>query len=395
MVPEQKLILFVLGRELKLTQTKRYKEGHIWFCEKLVRQPEVCPKCASLSQTRFGIAWTTVRDEDVRGQPIWLKIKKHRYFCKPCRKPFTETIQGILPKRKTTQRFRRKLLKDSDEFTNLLRVARKHFCSRSLVGKIFYEQMEMNLRKRRQTPWPNVVGIDEHFFKRSRQGTEFTTVFTNISQRRMFEMALSKNKQSLIEQTAHIPGRENVRLVVMDLARGYNAFARQMFPNARIVADKFHVLRLLTPALMKARREIHGHRQELGLRRKLLKSREKLEYFECFDLDRYLNQYPKLAELYHYKERLHQLYRTKGFERAKWALTRLLEEMKGSELQDIQRLRRTLKQWQDEILEYFRSRFTNAFTEAMNGIAKLVQRRACGYRNFKNYRLRTLSACPL
>jgi transposase len=336
-----------------------------------------------------------VRDEEVRDQPIWLKIKKHRYFCKVCRKPFTEPVQGILPRRKTTQRLRKRILKDSDQFTNLSGVAKKHLCSRSLVGRIFYEQMEIRLRERKQTPWPRVLGLDEHFFKRNRFGVEFTTVFTDVGRRKMFEMALSKNNRSLIEQTAHIPGRENVELVVMDLARGYNTFARTMFPNARLVADKFHVLRLLTPSLLKCRREIHGHRQELGLRRKLLRSREKLEYFECFDLDRYLQKHPKLAELYHFKERLHQLYRTKGYDRARWAFNRLLEEMRGSELAEVQRLRRTLKQWQEEILEYFRSRFTNAFTEAMNGIAKLVQRRACGYRNFKNYRLRTLSACPL
>lgn len=395
MVPERQLIAFVLGKELKLVATKRFKQGHLWLCEKVRRGPEACPKCATLSSTRYGVAFSTVRDEDVRSQPIWLKIRKHRYFCKACRKPFTEAAPGVMPRRKTTQRFRRRLLKDADVFTNLYRVAQKHFCSRSLVGSIYYEQMEIELRERRQTPWPNVVGIDEHFFKRTRFGTEFVTVFTDIHRRRMFEMALSKSKKSLIEQMHHIPGRLNVSLVVMDLARGYNAFAREFFPNAKLVADKFHVLRLLTPSLMRERAQIHGARQEMGLRRKLLRSREKLDYYECFDLDRYLEKHLNLKELYHFKERLHQFYRTRGYDRARWALERLLEEMKASEQKDIRRVRKTLMQWKEEILEYFRSRFTNAFTEAMNGIAKLVQRRGCGYRNFKNYRLRTLSACPL
>lgn len=395
MVPERQLISFVLGKELKLVSTKRFKHGYLWLCEKSKREPEICPKCARFSVTRYGVVWVTIRDESVRDQPIWLRIKKHRYFCKNCRKPFTESVPGIFPRRKTTQRLRKRILKDCRRFTNLKEVSKNHFCSRSLVGRIFYEQLEIELLKRQQMPWPRVLGLDEHFFKRHRQGTEFVTVFTDVGRRRMFEMALSKNNKSLIEQMAHVPGRENVELVVMDLARGYNSFARSMFPRARIVADKFHVLRLLTPSLLKVRREIHGHRQELGLRRKLLRSREKLDYFECFDLDRYLNQHPKLAELYYFKERLHQFYRTKGYNRARWALERLLEDLKASIYPEVQRLRRTLKQWQEEILEYFRSRFTNAFTEAMNGIAKLVQRRACGYRNFKNYRLGTLSACPL
>lgn len=394
-MPEWNLTSFVLGNELKLLSTKRFKQGHIWHCEKLRIGPESCPKCARLSSTRYGVAWTVVHDEDIRNQPIWLKIKKHRYFCKQCRRPFTEPVRGIMPRRRTTQRFRRRILKNCDNFTNLSNVGRENFCSRALVGKIFYEQMELELRKRKQAPWPQVLGIDEHFFRRTRLGTEFATVFTDVGRRRMFEIALSKDKRSLLEQTAEINGRENVKLVVMDLSRGYNSLAKELFPQARIVADKFHVLRLLTPALIKARREIHGHRQELGLRRKLLKSRDKMEYFERSDLDHYLSQHPKLRELYYFKERLHQLYRTKGYNRARVSLLKLLEEMKGSELEEVQRLRRTLNLWKEEVLEYFRSRFTNAFTEAMNAIAKLVQRRGCGYRNFKNYRLRTLSACPL
>lgn len=395
MVPEVHLTAFVIGKELKLISTSRFRHGHLWLCEKVGRGPEACPKCASLSSTRFGKAWVLVRDEEVRGKPIWLKIKKHRYFCKVCRKPFTEPVSGVLPRRRTTQRLRKKILKDCGRYSNLALAATENFCSRSFVGRIFLEQMEIKLRERKQAPWPTILGLDEHFFKRTRQGTEFATVFTDIGRRRMFEMALSKNNRALVEQTSHIHGRENVQVVVMDLSRGYNAFARAMFPQARIVADKFHVLRLLTPALLKARREIHGHRQEMGLRRKLLRSRDKLEYFERFDLDRYLKQHPKLEELYYFKERLHQLYRTRGYDRAQVALARLLEETKNSNLIEVQKLGRTLKQWKEEVLEYFRYRFTNAFTEAMNAIAKLVQRRACGFRNFKNYRLSALSACPL
>ena len=124
-------------------------------------------------------------------------------------------------------------------------------------------------------------------------------------------------------------------------------------------------------------------------------NRQKLDYFERCDLDRYLEKYPRLNELYRFKERLSQFYRTKGYNRAKIALEHIIKAAKESEILEVNRLGETLKEWRSEILEYFRTGFTNAFTEAMNAIAKLVQRRGCGYKNFKNYRLRTLSACPL
>lgn len=97
----------------------------------------------------------------------------------------------------------------------------------------------------------------------------------------------------------HIEGRENVKIVVMDLSRGYRALVQQLFPNAEVVADKFHVLKLLTPSLMKAGRQIYG------LKKLILKNRHKLDYFQKSDLDRYLEKHPHLNELYRWKEKLH------------------------------------------------------------------------------------------
>lgn len=160
-----------------------------------------------------------------------------------------------------------------------------------------------------------------------------------------------------------------------------------------IVADKFHVLRLITPSIMKAGKDIHGHRQELSTRRKLLCNRKNLDYFVRVDIDRYLKNHDKLNELYRLKERIYEFYRVKGFARASVAFHRLLNDMVRSSLDEVQRLLRTFKRWKHEIIRYFENGYTNGFTERMNGTGKLVQRRAFGYRNFKNYRLRVLTTC--
>jgi transposase len=67
--------------------------------------------------------------------------------------------------------------------------------------------------------------------------------------------------------------------------------------------------------------------------------------------------------------------------------------MARSALPEVQRLRTTLVRWRCEILAYFLCRLTNARTEGFNGKAKLVIRRAHGYKSFANYRLRLLNAC--
>lgn len=381
------------SNKLIFLKTSLGQKGRIWDLKKLPTRNESCPKCGTLCSTLYGKAKTVVRDEPLRSESLYLKIQKHRYYCKTCRKPFTEQIDGIPVRRRTTQRYRKFIAAMSDEFTNLNGVKKKYNCSSGLIYKVFYEQQELKLRERKNLPWPEVIGIDEHFFSRRKGYTEFCTVITDMKGKRLFDMVLGKDNKTLLEKLNHIKGRENVRLVVIDLSSSYRSFVQKMFPNAQIVADKFHTLRLLTPHLLKTRKNIHGHRQEMRTRKLLLCNRMKLDYFLRCDIDRYLKDHPKLRDLYYYKEKLHQLYRTKGVVRAAGALHKLILELEGHTHEELKRLGKTLKRWRKEILLYFATGLTNARTEAFNKTAKLVQRRACGYKNFENYRLRTLNAC--
>ena len=110
-------------------------------------------------------------------------------------------------------------------------------------------------------------------------------------------------------------------------------------------------------------------------------------------MDQYLKNYPELDELYRMKEKLREVYRCRGYRIAKINLEKLINQMAISTLEPVQKLRNTLIKWKDEILNYFENRWTNGFTEATNGTAKALQRRARGYKNFVNYRLKTLNSC--
>lgn len=384
---------FLLGNHLKLLSTKRYRTGFLWDVEKRPsRNP--CLRCGSDKTVRAGKITTTVREESLRGVALWLKIHKHRIYCKSCKKTFAEPVPGVWPRRRSTQRFRKGVAQACGKMTDLSTVSRFFNVSHGFAYKVYYEQIAVKMREHiTRSQWPEVLGIDEHFFRRKKGVTEFVTMFTDVGEKRMFELAHGKENKSLIEQVKDIPGRENVKTVVIDMSSSYKAFARKMFPNAKLVADKFHVLRLITPSIMKAGKDIHGHRQELKTRRKLLRSRVKLDYFVRCEIDEYLKNHDKLNELYRWKEKIYEFYRIKGYGRAVAAFKKLTEAMSGSSLEEIRKLLKTLKRWRQEILLYFADGYTNAFTERMNGTGKLVQRRAFGYKSFRNYRLRVLSAC--
>jgi transposase len=355
---------------------------------------EVCPKCATPSRSIYDRRVAVVRDEPLRDKLVRLHIHKRRFSCKPCGKPFTEPVPGIRKGSRSTERYKRAVLWACESFSDLASVRRTFNCSAGFIYTSLYQQLELK-RRERLYPWPKVIGIDEHFFRRNSTFgfPEFVSVVVDFKGRRLMEVVKGKSSVELEVALQEIPGRNNVQYVVMDMSDGYRAFVRSYFPNALIVADKFHVLRLLSPAINRRRREVVGNRQTAPLRRLLLRNGPDLSLEHRFRLNRWLGQHPELQELYHWKEGLHGLYRVRGYDRAARALTKMTDKMALSTLPEIHTFRRTLMRWRFEVLAYFASGLTNGRTEGFNNKAKVVKRRAYGYRSFQNYRLRLLNAC--
>jgi transposase len=382
---------FILLPELKiLTHWQSSKFRNQYKCVK-ESEFEVCPKCAVKSYSVHDRRWVRVQDQPIRGSGVTLQVLKRRFRCPSCKKVFTEPIAGIRKGFKTTQRFRRGLKWACENFLDLKRVQKAYSCSAGLVYKVFYEQLELKLRERQNNPWPTTIGIDEHSFKRGYRRKEFVTVLVDYPGKKIFEVAEGKTADGLTATFAHISGRENVKNLVLDMCDPFKKFARENFPNAKLIADHFHVVRLLNPIINKTRTEITGDKRSNPIRKLLLYNGKRLEYFERKALYQWLDHHPKLKEIYHFKEALHGLYRCRGYHRARRALIKLLDRMALSQLPEIKTLRRTLMKWKSEILNYFSTGLTNGRTEGFNNLAKLLQKRAFGFRSFKNYRLRLLN----
>jgi len=392
-MPKHDLSFFLPSKKLKFINAKQEGRSWVWEVETKPTRCELCPRCGEVCTQFYGKSVTNLRDEPLRSETLFIRITKQRYFCKACRKPFVERIDGFKPRQRSTGRFEKFIAEMCEQFSSIRDVQKRYSCSSSFTYRVFYKYQAIKLKEKINYGWPSVIGIDEHFFSRRNGFTEYVSVITDMNKCRLYEMVEGKDTKSLIKQLSHLEGRENVKLVAMDMSSTYKKFVRDFFPNAMIVADKFHVLRLLTPAIIKMQREIHGHRQELLLKKLVLRNRTKIDYFLRSDVDRYLKQHPELDLIYRAKERLYEFYRTKGVVRAVQGFYKLINQLKCTGHRALLKLAKTMERWKKEILLYFETGLTNARTEAFNRTAKLVQRRACGYKSFKNYRLRTLNAC--
>jgi transposase len=359
-----------------------------------VSQFEVCPRCATPSGSVYDHRVVVVTDAPLRDRRVRLHVRKRRFACRNCRKPFTEPVPGVRKGARTTERFQRFIFWACENLCDLKAVRRAGHCSSGFVYVTYYRYLELK-RRQRLYPWPKNIGIDEHFFRRNpKHGLrDFVSIIVDFKGRRLMEVVEGRTADELEAALAYIPERENVRCVALDLCDPFKNFARRFFPNAQLVADKFHVLRLLSPAINSYRKAITGDRRSLPIRRLLLRNGIDLMPAQRWALRTWLARYPELREVYECKEALHGFYRIRGPERAARALTALTDRMANSTVPEVQTFRRTLIKWRREVLAYFHTRLTNGPTEGFNNKAKLVKRRAYGYRSFSNYRLRLLNAC--
>ena len=189
-------------------------------------------------------------------------------------------------------------------------------CSAGFLYRTLYEQLELK-RRQHLYPWPAVVGIDEHFFRRDPTfgHRQFVTVLVDFRGRRLMEVVHGKSAAELRPALERIPGRHDVRYVVLDMSDSYLSFVQDFFPRAKLVADKFHVLRLMSPAINRRRKLITGDKRTLPIRRLLLRNGFNLDHGTRFVLNQWLLRHPELNEVYRVKEAMHSLYRTRGFYR--------------------------------------------------------------------------------
>ena len=394
-MPSSRLTRFNLLPELNLDSMHKLGKHRIIFNVSKTSGFEVCPKCATKSHRVYDHREVKVQDEPLRGRKITLLIRKRRFECPRCLSVFTEPVAGISKSKRFTQRFKKHVLWACEKFTDLKAVKKHMGCSYGFLYSALYEQLELNRRKHYHQEWPKVIGIDEHSFKKNKKYgyADFVTMVVDHRNKRAIDLVHGKSKIDLKLGLSGLARRENVSWITMDMSPTFRSFAKDYFPRAQIVADKFHVVRLLNSHINRRRKLITGDKRKNPIRKLLLKNDTNLDHWKRSAIYKWLAHHPELREIYFIKQALHRLYRTRGYNKAKRSLTNLLEKMSRSKLKEIQTLRKTLRKWFHEILNYFKTRLTNARVEGFNNKAKLIKKRAYGYRSFKNYRLRVLNAC--
>jgi transposase len=372
------------------------KQVEVRFYLEAEETPRVCLCCGGDRLRSKGRYQRSVRHLDCCGLECWLQIDCRRWRCVGCEHCFVQPLPGITPRRHSTESWREEMYRRHDDGICASRLARREHLGQATVGRIYAQFTERKAKERLSLDCPRILGIDEHTLHR---GQRFMTTFCDLKNRRVFDISAGRSEPELAGFLAQLRGREAVKMVCIDLSNTYRQLVRRWFPKARIVADRFHAIRVVCLHLMRVARqlcpELGWNRAWLGL---LRRRAQRLEPQQRRGLEQLFSRHPALQGIYELKERICSLLCLKNqskddCRRNALELLGLIDTLRTSGLEAARTLAKTLSEWTEELACMWRFSRNNAITEGFHRKMKLIQRRAYGFRSVSNYRLRVIAQC--
>lgn len=338
----------------------------------------VCPNCHSREVVGYGRVEVLVRDLPMHGKRVGIYIDARRFKCKTCGKTFMEHLPEVNENRWMTERLVKWIGQRSmtNTFTS---IAEDVGVTEGTIRNVFSDYVnELERTVRFETPkW---MGIDEiHIIQRPR------AVISNLHNNTAVNLLPNRNKKTIATYLSGLKDRDIVQYVAMDMWRPYREAVQEVIPQAKVVVDKFHVVRMANEAMESVRKSLRADlspQQRRGLmhdRFVLLRRERELNDQQRFNLDGWAKNYPLLGEGYRLKEEFFKIYDAPTKQQAQLRYEAWVKSIPPELRDHYQPIVTAWANWQPFILEYFNHPITNAYTESLNSLIRVMNRLGRGY----------------
>ena len=194
------------------------------------------------------------RDLPGAGKLCLLEFAARRFYCQTCACPFREELSWLPRCSRLTQRYREHVFAQCQK-TTIQAVHQTERLGYKTVERLYYT-MAQHQAQAIQPGGVSKLGIDEFAIKKGHD--RFALALSDLETGRVIAVLPDRKKETLEAYlgTWSQAQRAGVQEAAMDLWEPYALAVSACLPNARIVADRFHVMENLNDPVTAARREI-------------------------------------------------------------------------------------------------------------------------------------------
>lgn len=346
-----------------------------------------------------------LRDLSAFGYQIELRVERYTFECERCQGYRVESHWLCRPRHAFTWRYEKHISQLCEQMTNAS-VARLENLHDKTVYTMDFELLEIRLgyQKLPDTLGPH-YSMDEVYFRyypdwHPASKNKFVTNLLDLTHGKVIcnspgrDQKAAENCLLLLTPTQ----RRRAQSMATDLHDPFHKAIRLHCPNADIVLDRFHIMKLFNEAMDEFRKQqldLASGKDEVqylkGRNKWLLLTREE----NLSKTDKRL-----LAELKQLNERIVdallvreyfiQFFQAPTLRLAQLAWYRLLKLVKEVDIPAFTEFFRKLRAWSAQLWNYFKHRSTSAVIEAVNHKIKATKQAAYGYRNLRYYQLKIL-----
>ena len=332
------------------------------------------------------------------GTPTLLSLKKRRFQCKSCRRVTVAETSIVEKNCQISNLVRQKVAQLLTQKMSLTDIARRLRVSTSTV----YRKLDQFAFKEHYDKLPAIISWDEFGFKKG----ELAFVAQNYETNELITILDNRRQTTIRNYFLKYPleARQKVQFITMDMSGAYIPLVRRLFPNAKIVLDRFHIIQHLGRAFLKTRIAIMNQFDKKSLPYRALKNHWRLFQKDSrkLSLNSFYSQtfrqtlapHEVVAKTLVFSEELtdyYTLYQLLLFhfqEKRVDEFFDLIEENRSKVNHYFQTVFRTFLRHKQYIKNALETDYSNAKLEATNKLIKDIKRLGFGFRNFINFKKR-------
>ena len=374
----------------------KYEGGKVIFRVSQDKVDMMCPCCSSYEVKKRGTIFRRFKGVPIGSKPVVIELPVQRIECEECGVVRQVDI-GFADERRTYIRaFERYVIELSRHMT-MLDVARHLGVSWGLVKDIQKRNLERRFRNPRLADL-DLIAIDEISIGKHHK---YLTVVLDLKTGAVVHVGNGRGADSLDPFWKRIKRRGvKLRAVAIDMSPSYIASVLENHPDAEIVFDHFHVIKMYNDKLSDLRRELYREatgplekKVLKGTRWLLLKNPDNLnaKRNERHHLEEALKLNEPLALAYYMKEYLRQIWKQPKKAQAEEILDDWVVKAKVSGIKILVNFANTLITHRRGILAYYDYPISTGPLEGTNNKIKTLQRQAYGFRDKEFFKLKILA----
>ena len=386
------LLYHAFGIQGYVYQRSDYVGGEVHLTVEQPSRRLRCAVCRSRRVIRRGDRKRRFRGLPIGNRAVWIVLRVPRLECKACGAVRQADVPFAPDQHRYTKRFASYVL-DLARHMTMWDVAQHLGVSWNLVKALVKEDLERRFARPRLKDL-RLLAIDEICIGR---GHRYLTMVLDLETGVVVFVGDGKGTKALDPFWKRLRGSQaRIQAVAIDMSQAYILAVGTHLPEATLVFDHFHVVKLMNDKLSDLRRELQRQAQEKdkevlkGTRWLLLKSPKNLDETrdEAHRLRAALELNAPLAAAYYLKEDLCQLWSQPDKESATTFLKGWIDRARATGLRQLQQMANTLSLYRTGLLAYYDMPISTGPLEGTNNKIKTLQRQAYGFRDPDFFRLK-------